>query len=293
MPGFLTPFLESHSLPGALLAGALAAVPSGIIGAYIVMRRITYIAGGIAHCVLGGMGVAYYLNRVHGLTWLTPLWGAVAAALLAAAIIGLVSLRVRQREDTVISALWSTGMATGIVFIARTPGYYQDLMDFLFGTIILVPRRELLLLAGLDAVVVAAALLFSKQFLAVCFDEEQARLQGLRVELWYLLLLALTAVTVILLVQVVGLILTIAMLTLPVAIAGQFTRHLWRIMVGASVLCWLFVFLGLAISYQPGLPAGATIILVAAGAYLGVLATGGIRRAWRRGGPLRRGRRGA
>jgi zinc transport system permease protein len=255
----------------ALLAGVLASIACGIVGTYVVVRRITYIAGGISHCVLGGIGAALYFQRVHGWEWLSPLYGAIAAALAAAMIIGLVSLRAKQREDTVIGALWALGMAVGVLFIAKTPGYSQDLMSYLFGNILMVSKADLWLIAALDALVVVLGLVFYNQFLAVCFDEEFARVRGMRVEFYYLLLLGLTALTVVLLVTVVGIVLVIALLTLPVAVAGYFARRLWQMMALAALFSMLFTTGGLAISYQPDLPAGATVIVLAGAVYLVVV----------------------
>ena len=270
MSEFLDALSRHAFLRYALLAGVLASVACGVVGTYVVVRRITYIAGGIAHCVLGGMGAALYVNRVYGVAWLQPLHGAVAAALAAAIIIGLVSLRAKQREDTVIGALWAVGMAAGVLFIAKTPGYAQDLMSYLFGNILMVTPADLWLIAGLDVVVVAAGLLFYNPLLAVCFDEEFARVRGLPVEFYYLLLLVLTALTVVLLVTVVGIVLVIALLTLPVAVAGHFARRLWQMMALATVLSIVLTTAGLAISYEPDLPAGATIIVLAGAVYLAV-----------------------
>jgi zinc transport system permease protein len=252
----------------ALLSGLLASVACGIIGSYVVVRRISYMAGGIAHCVLGGMGAARYLAVVHGWHWLHPLHGAVTAALLAAVIIGVVSLRARQREDTVIGALWAIGMAAGVLFIARTPGYQEELMSYLFGNILMVTRDSLWLLVGLDALVVGVGLLFYNQLQAVCFDEEFARLRGISVEFYYILLLCLTALTVVLLVSVVGIVLVIALLTLPVAVAGHFCKTLWQLMLASALLSAAFTSLGLALSYGPDLPAGATTIVLAGAVYL-------------------------
>ncbi len=261
----------------ALLTGLLASVACGVVGAYVVARRITYLAGGIAHCVLGGMGAAMYCRRALGWGWVDPIWGrqwvtpltgAIVAALTAAAIIGVVTLRFKQREDTVISALWSAGMAIGVLFIAKTPGYQQDLMSYLFGNILMVTADDLQLIVVLDVVVVAVSLLFYKQFLAVCFDEEFTRTRGVHVEAYYLLLLGLTAMTVVLLVSVVGIVMVIALLTLPVAVAGLFARRLWQVMVLAVALSMIFTTAGLALSYKPDLPSGATIIVLAASVYL-------------------------
>jgi len=271
MAEFLDALQTAAFMRYALAAGLLASIACGIVGTYVVARRISYLAGGIAHCVLGGMGLAIYLNKVHGWTALQPMHGAIAAALLAAVLIGVVSLRFRQREDTVISAMWAVGMAVGVLFLAKTPGYQQDLMSYLFGNILMVSRSDLALILVLDAVVIAIALVFHKQFLAVCFDEQFARTCGVRVEWYYLLLLILTALTVVLLVAVVGIVMVIALLTLPVAVAGQFARRLWQVMLASVLLSMVLTTAGLAISYKPDLPSGATIIVLAAGLYLVVL----------------------
>ena len=276
---FVNALFHHSFLRHALLAGVLASVACGIVGTYVVTRRITYIGGGIAHSVLGGMGVAYYLSVVYRWNGLQPIYGAIVAALISAIIIGLVSLKARQREDTVIGALWAVGMAVGIIFIAKTPGYNQDLMSYLFGNILMVTTADVWLIAGLDALVFIVSLLFYYQFQAVCFDEEFARVRGINVEFYYLLLLCITALTVVILVTVVGIVMVIALLTLPAAIAGRFTRTLWQTMILAAVFSVVFVTLGLAISYSPDLPAGATIILLAGVAYLAVtVGEGALRR---------------
>ena len=270
MSDFLDAAARYPFLQYALAAGVLASIACGIVGTYVVVRRITYIAGGIAHCVLGGLGAALYLQKVWGWEALHPLYGAVAAALAAALVIGLVSLRARQREDTVIGALWAIGMAAGVLFLAKTPGYSQDLMSYLFGNILMVTPRDLWLMAALDVLVVVLGLVFYNQFLAVCFDEEFARVRGLRVEAYYLLLLGLTALTVVLLTTVVGIVMVIALLTLPVAVAGHFARRLWQMMALAIVFSMVFTTAGLALSYGPDLPSGATIVVLAGGVYLAV-----------------------
>jgi zinc transport system permease protein len=265
---FLIDLQQYQFLQNAILTGLLASVACGVIGTYVVVRRISYIAGGIAHSVLAGLGAALYLKRVYHWSALQPIYGAIVVAVVAAIIIGLVSLKARQREDTVISALWAVGMALGIVFISMTPGYNEELMGYLFGNILLVSSSELWMLAGLDAIIVILGLLFYNQFLAVCFDQEFARLRGLNVEFFYLLLLSLAALTVVILSTVVGIVMVVALLTLPVAIAALFSRSLWLTMIVSTVLCAVFTTSGLAISYAPDYPAGATTILVAGLAYL-------------------------
>ena len=271
MSEFLNDVQHYAFLQNALLTGVLASVACGIIGTYVVVRRISYIADGIAHTVLGGMGAALYLNRVYHWHGVIPLYGALVAALIAAVIIGLVSLRAKQREDTAISALWAIGMAVGIIFISRTPGYNEDLMGYLFGNILMVSTSDLWMLAGLDVLIVIAGLLFYNQFLAVCFDQEFAGLRGLRVEVFYLLLLGLAALTVVLLSTVVGIVMVVAMLTLPIGIAALFCRSLWGMMVISTILCAIFTTSGLAVSYGPDYPAGATTIILAGAAYLAAI----------------------
>ncbi len=270
MSAFLIDIQQQTFLQYALMTGVLASIACGIIGSYVVTRRITYIAGAIAHSVLGGMGAAKYLDTVHGWTFLDPIFGAVAAAILSALIIGLVSLRAREREDTVIGAVWAIGMALGILFIFKTPGYNEDLMSYLFGNILMVSAEDLWLIAGLDVLIVVVGLLFYNQLLAVCFDEEFARIRGIHVEFYYLLLLCLTALTVVLLVTVVGIVMVIALLTLPVAVAGHFSKRLWHMMALATLFTAVFTTLGLTLSYGPDLPAGATTILLAGAVYLAV-----------------------
>jgi zinc transport system permease protein len=170
-------------------------------------------------------------------------------------------------------------MAVGIFFISRTPGYNDDLMSYLFGNILMVRRADLALIAGLDALVVLVSFLFYYKLEAVCFDEEFARLRGLRVELYYILLLCLTALTIVILLQVVGIVMVIALLSLPAAAAAYLTRRLWHTMIVASVLSGALMTAGLALSYKPNLPAGATIIILSGAVYLAVV---GSRPLWRK-----------
>jgi zinc transport system permease protein len=248
-------------LQQALLAGLLASIGCGLIGPFVVVKRIAFLAGGIAHSVLGGMGAAVYFG-------FDPLLGALAAAILAALLIGWIRLTWRTGEDTTIGAVWAIGMAVGILFISRTPGYATDLMSFLFGNILLVPTRELGIMAALDAMLLLTLGLFYRQFVVVVFDEELARLRGVPVGFFYLLLLVLVAVTVVLMIQVVGLILVIALLTLPAAVAGHWTQSLAGMMLTATLLGAALTSGGLALSYGPDLPAGPTIILLAGALYL-------------------------
>ncbi len=222
----MNPFIQM-----ALLAGSIASITSGIIGSYVVVKRIVFISGSIAHAVLGGMGLFLFLRRVCGIAWLTPLQGAVFSALCASLLMGWIHARHKEREDTVIGALWSCGMAIGVIFTALTPGYNVELMNFLFGNILWVSYEDVIVLLGLDLLVVTVVALFYKRFLAICFDEQQALLRGVCVRGCYQLLLCLVALSVVVLIQVVGAVLVVALLTIPAAIAGNYTSRLSTMML--------------------------------------------------------------
>ncbi len=272
---FFTALLSYTFLQNALIGGLLASVACGIAGSYVVVKRIGYLAGGIAHSVLGGMGIAYYLGS-------DPMIGALCAAIVSALTIGLVSIYWGEKEDTLISAIWALGMSTGILFISQTPGYNIDLMGYLFGNILMIPDQELIRLLILDLVLIAAVVIFNRPLLAIVFDQEFARLRGLNTTVYYLLLLCLIAITVVMLIRVVGLILVIALLTLPAAIAGHVTQTLKQMMFVAVALGMLFTSSGLALSYSPDLPPGAVIILIAVVGYIGVFLVQQIKKQWGR-----------
>lgn len=271
LSAFITDLLELSFLQYAVMAGVLCSIASGIIGTYVVLRKITYIAAAISHCILCGLGAARYFSVVYSIDWLSPLHGAIVAALVAAIIIGLAGMKGGEREDTVISALWSVGMAAGVLFIFKTPGYNEDLMSYLFGNILMVSAEDLKLIAILDVIIIALTLLFYNQTVAVCFDEEFARTRGVRVDFYYFLLLCLTAITVVLMVSVVGIIMVIALLSLPVAISSRFFNRVWKIMLSSVILGIVFTMTGLVISYIPDLPSGAVTIIISGLAYFLVI----------------------
>ncbi len=261
MNEFLNALISQSFLYYALLAGLLASIACGLTGPYVVVKRISFLAGGISHSVLSGMGAAIFFG-------FDPVAGALAAAVVGAVLIGYISLQWRIHEDTLISALWAIGMASGILFMAKTPGYQTDLMSYLFGNILLVSAANLRFMLITDVILLLAITVWYRQFLAVVFDEEFARLRGVPVIFFYLLLLTLIAVTVVMLIQVVGLIMVLALLTLPAAMAAQYVRTLSRMMLLSILFGSLFTFFGLALSYSMDLPTGPTIILLAGGCYI-------------------------
>lgn len=261
----------------ALIAGTAASITSGIIGSYVVIKRIVFISGSIAHSVLGGMGFFLWLRRIYHLDFLTPLQGAMISALLSAILMGWIHLKYKEREDSIIAAIWATGMSIGVIFITFTPGYNVELMNFLFGNILWVSGSDIISLLILDALVLILTLIFYRRFQAICFDEEQAYLQGIAVKPLYLLLLCLVALSVVVLIQVVGAILVIAMLTIPAAIAGFLTHRLSFMMGIAIGMGFLFTCFGTYFSYKLNWPPGATISLVAALFYAAFLARSRLR----------------
>lgn len=261
-------FLDNPFLQMALWAGLLSSLASGVIGSFVVVKRIAFIAGSISHSILGGMGLCLWLQRTHGIQWLDPMVGAFVSAIASSLLLGWIHLNYRQREDAVIAAIWSIGMGLGIIFLSITPGSNVDLLNFLFGNILWIQPRDLWLLLGLDAAVLAIIAIYYRRFLTLCFDEEQALLQGVAVRRLYLLLLALVAISVVLLIQIIGTILVLALLTIPATLAALFTKRLHTLMIAASASCALFNWVGLEISYILNWPPGATIALTAAAAYL-------------------------
>ena len=254
----------------AFIMGGLASICFGIIGTFVTIKRIGYLAGAISHCVFGGIGLALFLQVKVGLTWFDPILGAVLAAVIAAVIVGLVSLHAKEREDTIIGTLWAVGMASGILLIDMTPGYF-NLASYLFGDILLISGSDLLYVTCLDVLVLGIFILFFNRFFSVCFDDEFTSLRGINTTFFYLLLLILTALTIVLLVRIVGIVLVIALLTIPPAIASFYAKRLWQMMTYSIFICLFFTWAGLGLSYSLSLSSGPTIIVLSGTAYLVLL----------------------
>jgi zinc transport system permease protein len=244
----------------ALIAGVLAAVACGMIGVYVVVRRSVFLADGISHAAFGGIGIAVYLG------WSQPLFGALLASLTMAAGVGIAGIRTRLREDSVIGILWVLGMALGFVFLYRAPPEHLlgiSINSLFFGNILYIRESDLYLMAILCAVIIIVVTLLYKELLALSFDEEFARISGVRTGMLSIILLGLIALTVVLLINVVGVILVVALLAIPAAMAGLFTYDMRRMMMLAVFLGIVFCVGGLFISDACDLPSGATIVLLA------------------------------
>ena len=261
--------LEALELPffqRALVAGLLASVACGIVGSYVVVKRIASVSGGLSHAAFGGVGLGY-------LAGFDPMLGAAGFALLSSVGIGVAYHRLREGLDTLVSMLWAVGMALGIFFVSLAPGYAPDLMSFLFGSILFVPERYVWLVAGLDAVILFAVLGWFREFRAVCFDEQFARVMGVPVRTTFHILLALVALAVVTLIRVVGIILVIALLTIPAAVARQWCDSLGRMMLLATLVgavcttSGLFLSFALSARWDVNVPTGPLIILLASAVY--------------------------
>lgn len=258
-------------LQNALIASLLASILFGILGAVVTVKRIAGLAGAISHAVLGGIGMALFLSSTRLVPFITPMAGAIIFAVLSALIIGLVSLKAKQREDTVINAIWAIGMSLGVLFLAKTPGY-TDPTSYLFGNILLVSRSDLVLLALLDVIVLLLVWRFYPQIEASAFDEEFARVRGVPTDLVFLIILGITAIAVVLLQTFVGIVMVIAMLTLPAGTAGYLARNLAGMMIFSWIFSSIFSFAGLALSWHYDLPSGAVVVVLSGAVFLGATA---------------------
>ena len=265
---FLQDFIEFDYLKRSLLAILLASIASGIVGGYVVARRQSYLIGAVSHSLLGGIGLARYLQIAHGLTWFSTILGALFAAILSAIAISTLTLKNRMRQDTVLSAIWTLGVAVGVSFIAITPGYSEDLTSYLFGSILLVSKMDIAVMAAMTAAIAVTVLLFRNRFLTLCFNEETLALRGVSAAWTSFMLHLLIALTVVLLAQVVGIVLVLVLLVIPAATAAQFAKRISHVMLWGAVFCLLTCTGGLVVSYEADWPVGATIVELAVAAYL-------------------------
>ena len=270
--------LKYNFLQNAIMAAVLASIACGVIGVYIMEKKLVMMSGGIAHTAFGGIGLGYFLK-------VEPIFTALGVSVIAALAVAALKRKAMTDSDLLIGMFWSLGMALGVVFIAMTPGYPPDIASVLFGNILAVSRSDLRLILGLDILVLATVYAFFQAFKAYIFDEEFASVAGVPVRALEYLMYVLVAVTVVVMIRVVGLILVIALLTAPPAIAKQFTYDMKKIMALSVLLGIGFCFTGLWVSYTVRLASGASIVMVAVGAYALVsLVRFGLRR---RGGTAR------
>lgn len=252
--------LQLGFMQNAIMAGILVSIACGIIGTFVVVNRIVFISGGIAHAAYGGIGLGYFFR-------FNPILGAMVFAVFSGLAMAWVERNTKERADTIIGTMWAIGMGIGIILIDLTKGYKANLMSYLFGSILAVPKSDLLIMAILDLIIVGMVCLFYKELLAISFDPVFATTRNIPVNALYLMLISAIALTIVMVMQVVGLIMVIALLTIPAAVANQFVQEIKQMMILSSILGILFILIGLWLSYAFNLTSGATIIVVSGLAY--------------------------
>ena len=257
----LQSLLAYDFMRNALYASLLVGIVCGLVGTLVVLNRIVFLGGGIAHAAYGGIGLAYFFGQ-------DPLLGAILFSILSALGMGVVHLRTKTRSDTLIGVMWSIGMAVGIIFVSLTPGFKADLMSYLFGSLLAVSAGDLRVMALVALLVGAFVVIFFRSLQAISYDEVFSTVRNVPVSALYLLMLVMIGLTVVAAMRVVGLIMVIAMLTIPPAVAGLFLKDMKGMMLLSIGLSWLFSALGLLVSFALNLQAGSVIILVAALSYL-------------------------
>jgi len=248
--------LQYDFIQNALISGVLISITAGIIGTLVVVNKITFLTGGIAHSAYGGIGLAIFLS-------IPVLFGATIFAVITAIFIAIITLKNRSRIDAIIGMMWASGMAIGIIFVDLTPGYNVDLMSYLFGSIIAVSNTDIVYMSLLDIFIISIFLFFYKEILAVSYDSEFATLRGINVKFFYTLILILSALCVVAAIKAVGLILVIALLTIPTYLAEIFASKLSSMMIISTIFATIFTILGLIVSYFYDISSGASIVMVA------------------------------
>ncbi len=248
-------------LKNAVAATVLVNIACGIVGTYVVIKKIVFISGGISHAAFGGIGLGYLLG-------VNPIITAVPFSLFSALAVGLISKRSKLSEDAAIGIIWAVGMALGIIFINLTPGYAPDLFSYLFGNILTIPVSDLYIMLAMNLIIILIVALFFKEFNAMSFDEEFSTVVGIPNRVLYLVLLCMVALCVVILIRIVGIILVIALLTIPSSICRQFTYNIKKLIISSIVVGIILTLTGLWISYLLDLASGATIIIILAVVFL-------------------------
>ncbi len=254
---FISAIATYDFLSNALLAAILSGIACGIVGTYVVARRMVFLSGGITHASFGGIGIAYHFG-------LNPIGGALVFAVLSALGIEWAGSNGKIREDSAIGIVWSVGMAVGLLFIFATPGYAPNLMSFLFGDILTVSSSNIIALAVLVVVLVLIMTLFSRPLIYSAFDRDYARSQGVKAGAILTTMTVLTSVAIVLSIRIVGIVLLISLLTIPPVIANCFTKSYNRIALLASIFAVVGNVLGIYVAWKMDFPVGATTIILLA-----------------------------
>lgn len=260
MIDFINLIFGNSTIFYSLIVGVFVSVISGVIGTFISLKNISYVSGGISHAILGGVGIAYFFG-------FSEYYGSLIFALIFAGIISTIHFYGKENENVLIGALWSFGMSLGIIFMYLTPGYNADLSTYIFGSIVLITKMDVVNILILFFIIILFSYLFYRQFIAIAFDAENAKVNGVKVEFIYTLLIFLISLSVVVLIQVTGLIMVVAFLTLPVAISRMWLSGIFRIMVFSTVLCFMSVLFGFYFSFSFNLPVGASTVFFISNLY--------------------------
>ena len=250
---FLNDLFQYQFFTNAFLAALLTSLACGIIGTYIVTKRIVFISGGITHASFGGIGIGYFAG-------ISPIMGAAIFSVLSALGIEYFSRKGDIREDSMIAILWSFGMAIGIIFIFITPGYAPNLMSYLFGNILTVTFSDIILLLAINFCILLFFILLFNPILYIAFDESYAKTRNLPVRTIKYLLISLIALTIVFSIKVMGIILIISLLTIPQTTANIFLKNYKEIMILSVLIGFVGSSAGIIISYYINIPSGASII---------------------------------
>lgn len=248
--------LEYNFVKNALVAAIFVSWASALIGPLVVTRRMVFLTGGIAHVAFGGIGLGVLLG-------VEPFKAALIFTTLSALAAGLGLEKLKVSEDSAIGMLWALGMALGAILITLKPGYQGDLMSYLFGNILMVSREELWFMGVLVLTLIFMSLGFWKEIVAVSFDPEFCSIVGINPRIYNTLFLVLTAVSCIVMMRAVGIILVIALLTIPVLVANYFTKDLKKLMLFSGILGFCFIIVGMAFSLVVNVPSGAVAVVFA------------------------------
>ena len=237
----------------ALLGSLFASIACGIIGTYIVTRRLVFISGGITHASFGGIGIGLY-------TGISPILSAAIFSVLSAFGVEWLSKRKDMREDSAIAVFWTFGMAIGIIFSFLSPGFAPDLSAFLFGNILTITRPDIVVLAVLSLLLIAVFSIFLSPIIYIAFDREFARSQRIPVVLFEYILMMFIALTIVACLRMIGIVLAMSLLTIPQLTANLFTVSFKRIILLSILFAYIGCVGGLLLSYQLQIPSGAAII---------------------------------
>ena len=259
---FLADILQYNYLSNAVIACVLSGITCGIIGTYIVARRMVFLCGGITHASFGGLGIAFYLGA-------NPILGATIFAVLSALGIEWSNSRSKIRPDSAIGMVWGIGMAVGALFIALRPGYTSgDMANFLFGSIITVTHADIVALTILSVILILGAILWHRPIMFSAFDRNFAEASGVAVKAINYAMAVITSITIVLSIRTMGIVLLISLLTIPVVTANLLFKEYKHIALTAAVIAVVTGVSGIAFSYYTDTPSGPAIIFTLTLAFL-------------------------